>query len=203
MIAIVKFLLVLLYIVACGVLIFSVLLQQGKGASLGASLGGGASQTVFGSRTSNFMTRATSVMAGVFMVLALVLAKYPPFGTDSSSDVRDILTPETVEAADPAVTDEPAATLDPSAPVTEAVSVTIPPPLERAVEIPPADAVAPAAVDVSTETADVLVPLELVPAAETEAEAPATPVQAAPATPAAPELTPAEAAAAAEAPAGP
>ena len=85
------------FVVACGVLVFVVLLQQGRGAGMGASLGGGASQTLFGSQASNFMTRLTAVMAATYMILALVLAKWPPFGTDTSSDVGDILAPVEIE----------------------------------------------------------------------------------------------------------
>lgn len=54
-----------------------VLLQQGKGAEAGASFGGGASQTVFGSQgTGNFMSRSTAIMATAFFVTSLALAMY-------------------------------------------------------------------------------------------------------------------------------
>ncbi len=56
-------------------LIGLVLLQQGKGADAGASFGGGASQTVFGSEGSgNFMTKTTSLLAFVFFVTSFSLA---------------------------------------------------------------------------------------------------------------------------------
>lgn len=56
-------------------LIVFILLQQGKGAEAGASFGAGASQTMFGGNGSgNFMTRATAVLAVVFMVTSLGLA---------------------------------------------------------------------------------------------------------------------------------
>jgi preprotein translocase subunit SecG len=52
-----------------------VLLQQGKGADMGAAFGSGASQTLFGARGSaNFLTRATAVLATVFFVANLTLA---------------------------------------------------------------------------------------------------------------------------------
>jgi len=52
-----------------------VLLQQGKGADMGASFGSGASQTVFGSSGSgNFMTRTTAVLAAFFFVTSFALA---------------------------------------------------------------------------------------------------------------------------------
>lgn len=56
-------------------LIGLVLMQQGKGAEAGASFGGGASQTVFGSQGSgNFLSRATSWLAVVFFVTSISLA---------------------------------------------------------------------------------------------------------------------------------
>lgn len=52
-----------------------ILLQQGKGAAAGASFGGGASQTVFGSEGSgNFFTRATWIIATVFFCTSFGLA---------------------------------------------------------------------------------------------------------------------------------
>lgn len=56
-------------------LIGLVLIQQGKGADAGASFGGGASNTFFGSAgAANFLTRATAILAAVFMVCSLALA---------------------------------------------------------------------------------------------------------------------------------
>lgn len=52
-----------------------VLIQQGKGADVGAAFGGGASGTVFGARGSaNFLTRTTAVLAVLFFANSLVLA---------------------------------------------------------------------------------------------------------------------------------
>ena len=55
-------------------LILIVLLQTGRGASLGASFGG-ASQTVFGSRgPTSFMGKLTTAAAIIFMITSLSLA---------------------------------------------------------------------------------------------------------------------------------
>jgi preprotein translocase subunit SecG len=52
-----------------------VLLQQGKGADMGAAFGSGASQSLFGARGSaNFLTRATAVLATIFFVANMALA---------------------------------------------------------------------------------------------------------------------------------
>lgn len=66
-------LLVIFLLVAVG-LVALIMLQQGKGADMGASFGAGASGTLFGSSGSgNFMTRMTAVLATLFFVLSLVL----------------------------------------------------------------------------------------------------------------------------------
>lgn len=54
-----------------------ILLQQGKGAEMGASFGGGSSQTVFGAAgAASFLTRFTAVLAAIFFVTSLSLAIY-------------------------------------------------------------------------------------------------------------------------------
>ena len=62
-------------IAAIGVVVL-VLLQQGKGASMGAAFGGGGSSaSLFGSRGSaNFLSRTTSMLATVFFITGLSLA---------------------------------------------------------------------------------------------------------------------------------
>lgn len=64
-----------LHFVVCFVLIGVVLLQRGKGADLGASLGGGGANTIFGSRgAGNFLTKITTASAIVFMGTSLSLS---------------------------------------------------------------------------------------------------------------------------------
>ena len=64
-----------LHFIVCFVLIGVVLLQRGKGADLGASLGGGGANTIFGSRgAGNFLTRITTTSAIIFMGTSLTLA---------------------------------------------------------------------------------------------------------------------------------
>jgi len=68
-----------LHVVACLFLIAVVLLQQGKGQDLASAFGGGGSQTAFGPRGSaNVLSRATTILAGVFMVTSLALTILRP-----------------------------------------------------------------------------------------------------------------------------
>jgi len=66
---------ILLFHVLVAVCIIAlVLVQQGKGATMGAAFGSGASQTVFGSRGSgSFLFRVTISFVGVFFLTSIAL----------------------------------------------------------------------------------------------------------------------------------
>jgi preprotein translocase subunit SecG len=71
-----SFILILHVLVAIG-MTGLILLQQGKGAEMGASFGAGSSQTVFGSAGSaGFMVKFTAVLTAIFFVTSLTLAIY-------------------------------------------------------------------------------------------------------------------------------
>ena len=68
------FLLVLQVVLGIAVIAL-VLLQQGKGADMGAAFGSGASSTVFGARGSgSFFSRMTAVLAAAFFINSLLLS---------------------------------------------------------------------------------------------------------------------------------
>jgi preprotein translocase subunit SecG len=70
---------VVLHIIACLFLIGVVLLQQGKGQDLASAFGGGGTQTAFGPRGSaNVLSRATTILAALFMVTSLALSMLRP-----------------------------------------------------------------------------------------------------------------------------
>lgn len=72
-----------LHVIVCLVLIVVVLLQHGKGADMGAILGGGGSNTVFGSRgAGNFLTKLTTACAILFMVTSMALSYIKTSGSD-------------------------------------------------------------------------------------------------------------------------
>lgn len=63
------------HLVAAISIVVLVLLQQGRGADMGAAFGGGSSQSLFGSRGSaNFLSRTTAALAVLFFVTGLSLA---------------------------------------------------------------------------------------------------------------------------------
>ena len=68
------YLVVSLYVLICLLLLVVVLLQQGKGGDIAAAFGGSSSQTAFGARAgATFLTRATAVLATLFMLGAFFL----------------------------------------------------------------------------------------------------------------------------------
>ena len=93
-------------VLAIGVVVF-VLLQRGKGAEAGASFGGGASQTVFGSSGSgNFLTRTTAILVAGFFVTSLTLAYV---AKQRAAGMNNINVPVAEESA-PVESDVPAST---------------------------------------------------------------------------------------------
>ena len=115
-----------LFLVIALALIGIILLQQGKGADLGASFGAGASNTVFGAAGSgNFMTKFTWWLALAALVILLALG-YMASHRDKAA-----------AATDDVFAEAPAAEL----PATEAAAVP-------AADVPAAAEAAPANSDV-------------------------------------------------------
>lgn len=64
----------LIHVFAALCIVGLVLVQQGKGATMGAAFGSGASQTVFGSRGSgSFLFRITATFVAVFFLTSIGL----------------------------------------------------------------------------------------------------------------------------------
>src|SRR5881398_3374671 len=62
-----------LFIVVCVFLILLVLIQKGRGGGLSGAFGGGGGNTAFGSKTGDVLTWGTSIVFGVFLLLAITL----------------------------------------------------------------------------------------------------------------------------------
>lgn len=115
-----------LHIMACLFLIGVVLLQQGKGQDLASAFGGGGTQAAFGPRGSaTVLSRATTILAGVFMLTSLGLTLLRP----SKSTVLDTL-PAQSAAPQPAASAPPAAPVasQPAAPAAPASTAPAPAP---------------------------------------------------------------------------
>lgn len=98
-----------LQVISALVMIILILMQQGKGATAGATFGSGASGSLFGaSGSATFLSRTTAVLATIFFVSTLVLAYYGNTEGSSSDSVLSRLPAATQTAPKPATT--PAAT---------------------------------------------------------------------------------------------
>ena len=77
----------LVHLLTALAIIVLIMLQQGKGAEMGASFGAGASQTLFGSDGSgNFFSRMTAIFATVFFVTSFALAVIAKEKTEVNDD---------------------------------------------------------------------------------------------------------------------
>jgi preprotein translocase subunit SecG len=61
------------FVFVCAILILLILIQKGRGGGLASAFGGAGGQTAFGSKTGDVLTWATSVVFGIFVVLAVTL----------------------------------------------------------------------------------------------------------------------------------
>jgi preprotein translocase subunit SecG len=117
----------ILHIVIASGLILIVLLQSGKGADIGAAFGGGSSQTVFGGRgAATFLSKATTVLAILFMVMSIALTLLASQQTGTTVVPADQPKPaSSAPAAPPAQSQTPAAPAQ-GAPTSQAPAVPAP-----------------------------------------------------------------------------
>ena len=114
------------HVLACLFLIGVVLLQQGKSQDLASAFGGGGTQTAFGPRGSaNVLSRATTILAGVFMVTSLSLSMVRPRSSTILDTVKTpVASPSPARSAAPSTT-PPAQSAAP-APATPAATAPAP-----------------------------------------------------------------------------
>jgi preprotein translocase subunit SecG len=127
-----KFAAVLFVLVAL-VLILVVLMQKGRGGGLSGAFAGGMASGLLGSKTGDFLTWVTIVLVSVFLVLAVVMARFyrPPirYGRGLPPATQQPLTggqstaPQPGTAKQPAPmgpsSTPPAGATQPSAPATQ------------------------------------------------------------------------------------
>ena len=117
---IVQTLVLILFFLVCAVLVFLVMIQSGKGGSVGI-FGGGGSGSPFGASTMDVVTKATWWMTGVFFVLAILAAIVFADSGPTISEGLQTTIPETEDLgpAQPAVPTDAGQATESGAPTTE------------------------------------------------------------------------------------
>ena len=99
---------VVIHLIIAIALVAVVLLQKSEGGALGIGGGGGMSGFMHGRSQANLLTKTTAILACLFIVSSLTLAKLAGTGTERSS-----------------IIDDPAAITDTEQPETEGPSAPI------------------------------------------------------------------------------
>lgn len=147
--------LIAIHVVVCALMILVVLMQRPRSEGLGSAFGGGLTDNVFGSQTTNVLARFTTWMGIAFFAITLLLSILTARASSGKTAVQKKLLSEPIPAA--VSTPTPAAQSTPEAtPTASATPVT-----EPAQETPKATP--------EVETA----PLEAAPEASPEATTPA------------------------------
>ena len=95
-----------LFVISCVSLVLMILIQKGRGGGLSGAFGGAAAGGILGSKTGDFLTWVTIVLVGVFLTLAVVMAKfYRP-------DVSDFGQAPPPRQELPASTEQPSSSVD-------------------------------------------------------------------------------------------
>jgi preprotein translocase subunit SecG len=111
----------------CLFMVLLVLIQKGRGGGLASAFGGGGGNTAFGSKTGDVLTWATSIVFGIFLVLAVTLnlmansATRPPAPAPLTIPIQDTQGLPPVEPERPST---PPATGPAAAPSTQPAGAT-------------------------------------------------------------------------------
>lgn len=112
--------LLVVHVIVALLIVGLIMLQQGKGAEMGASFGAGSSQTVFGAAGSgNFFSRMTAVLAAVFFATSFVLAMIAKNRVEMNDISIPVLEKVVTEAPANVDSDIPDADAEAAAPVVE------------------------------------------------------------------------------------
>lgn len=91
-----------LFVLVSVVLILVILIQKGRGGGLSAAFGGGMAGSLLGSKTGDFLTWVTIVLVAVFLLLAIVLARfYRPESGKYGGEVAETSAPAATSPAAP------------------------------------------------------------------------------------------------------
>src|SRR5690242_4600029 len=94
---------IVLFIFVCFCMILLILIQKGRGGGLASAFGGSGGNTAFGSKTGDVLTWATSIVFGVFLLLAVALNLITNRANASNAPI--VVNPTTMPTQAPAGTE--------------------------------------------------------------------------------------------------
>lgn len=120
-------LLLVIFVIVCGLMTLIILMQRPKQEGLGAAFGGGVTDQVFGARTTNVLQRGTVYLGSLFFILSLTLAVL--IGQKNKT-ISTVTKADTAAAkVEKAAAEKPAAALVPKS-LSEELPVKTPAPAE-------------------------------------------------------------------------
>lgn len=157
MLAFIKFLLLFVEVIVGFLLVGVILLQRSKDSSMGLSFGSGVGETLFGARAGNVLQKITVVLAAIFFVGTIILARIfttgggtvaalpsAPAGRGGAPAAAAPAAPGTQDAAQPSAANfgvQPSAA--PASPMAAAPAEPVPASVTAPVESPTPAPVAP------------------------------------------------------------
>ena len=107
-----------LFVLVSLILILVILMQKGRGGGLSGAFGGGMASGLLGSKTGDFLTWVTVVLVSVFLLLAVLMAKYyrstTRYGREVSAPTQQPMTGGQTPAPQPGATQPSAPAGQPS-----------------------------------------------------------------------------------------
>jgi preprotein translocase subunit SecG len=147
--------LVALHVIVCLLLVLVVLMQRPRSEGLGSAFGGGITDNVFGSQTTNVLARFTTWMAigffGITLLLSILTAKMHSGKTDIQKKLLSSPAPEATAPASQPSAEEKADDAAPAMGLQNAIqtptpeATATPAPVDSAPATPAATATEPAA----------------------------------------------------------
>lgn len=129
-------LLIALHVLVCAFMILVVLMQRPRSEGLGSAFGGGITDNVFGSQTTNVLAKFTTWMGIAFFAITLLLSILTAKANSGKSAIQKKLLSEPVPAAVSTPAPTPVSTPE-ATPAVEATPVVEATPAANAVEAAP------------------------------------------------------------------
>jgi preprotein translocase subunit SecG len=131
-------LLIALHVLVCLLMILVVLMQRPRSEGLGSAFGGGLTDNVFGSQTTNVLARFTTWMGIAFFAITLLLSIITAKANSGKTTVQKKLLSEPIPTATAAAT--PASEATPVATATPTPAAEATPAMETAPSPAPSEA---------------------------------------------------------------